>query len=88
MLHDRDFHEAQGEGMEREDPMDEGYASQPVVECPVCNEPSEINLITVADNAPMCEVCVYNALDKELRAINEHPFLNISAKINQCNAKM
>ena len=88
MLHDRDYNEVQGEGVERDDPMDEGYAFKPVAECPVCNEPCEVNLIEVAGNPPMCEVCVYNTLDKALKAINENPFLNISAKINQCNAKM
>ena len=79
MLHDKDYYEVQGEGVERDDPMDEGYAFKPVAECPVCNEPSEVNLIGVAGNAPMCEVCVYNTLDKELKAINAN---------NQCNAKM
>lgn len=85
MLHDRDYYEVQGEGVERDDPMDESYAFKPVAECPVCNEPCEVNLIEVAGN---CEVCVYNTLNKALKAINENPFLNISAKISQCNAKM
>lgn len=88
MYHDRDYYEPQGEGIERDDPMDEGYAFKPVAECPVCNEPCEVNLIEVAGNAPMCEVCVYDTLEKELKAINTNPFLNITAKINQCNDKM
>ena len=88
MLHDRDYYEPQGEGVARDDPMDEGDAFKPVAECPVCNELSAVNLIEVAGNPPMCEVCVYDALDKELKAINASGHLNITAKIHQCNDKM
>ena len=68
--------------------MDEGYIQKIVAECPVCNELSEVNLIAVAGNQQMCEVRVYDALDKALKAINASGHLNITAKINQCNDKM
>ena len=49
---DRDCYEVQGEGIERNDPIDEGYNFKPAAECLVCNEPREITLTQRVNSPP------------------------------------
>ena len=78
--------EPQGEGVEREDPMSEGYHQCPecLQECPNCNEYTETGLQEI-EGLMLCEPCRDDKSREEIEAILNTPRLNITAKVRLSN---
>lgn len=87
--HDRDFYEPQGEGWEREDPMD--YRPDYYGTCSVCHEPSEMEL-TDMDGKEVCDPCFHDEIQEQIKAVSErrqvtaYMYESIKGPVDRCNA--